>query len=234
MTLRLVAADSCGALTQDAALAYEASRPWVTVSVEVFDNGLAADALRGNEADLGLLSWGSVGEDREQELWTESFGRDGVAVIVNPASSFSSADLAQLQEIFRGRLQEWDGVVLTVVSREDGSGTRAAFESRVLDGDETTLNAVLVVSSRAMVEYVAETPTAIGYVSTAYLEDRVRALPVNGVAPTDEAIADGSYPIWRELHVATNGDPEGEAREFAQWFLRSGTADLGRTGAWTP
>jgi phosphate transport system substrate-binding protein len=209
----------------------------VTVTSEVLNSALAVDALAEGEADLALLSWGSV-EEGKASLWMEPFARDGVAVIVPRASSFSEIGLTQLREIFsrgalrpRGRVEEQQGVVLTVVSREDGSGTRAAFESIVLDGGDTTLNAVLMPSSEAVVEYVASTPGAIGYVSTCSLgtpsvpHDRVRALPVEGVLPTEEAVETGRYPLWRELHLASSGEPTGEARQFAQWLLMRGVAD---------
>lgn len=220
-TLRLVAADSCQPLVRKSAGSYEAAHPWVTVTFDVFNNALAADALRGSEADLALLSW-EPGSAEKEFLWVEPLARDGVAVIVHPSSAFSSTDLAQLREIFRGRLQERHGVVLTVVSREYGSGTRAAFEGIVLEGEATTLNAVVVPSSEAMIDFVASTPGAIGYVSTRRLDDRVRTLPVEGVLPTEKTIGDGSYPLWRELHLASSGEPAGEARQFAQWLLRGG------------
>lgn len=220
-TLQLVAADSCAALVRSADSAYEAAHPWVTVISEVLNNTLAVDALREDEADLALLSWASV-RGGAQSLWMEPFARDGVAVIVRPDSSLSDVDLVQLRDIFLGRLQEENGVLLTVVSRESGSGTRAAFESILLDDQPTTLNAVLVPSSEAMVDYVGKTPGAIGYVSIRYVDDRVRALSVEGVSPTETAIADGSYPLWRQLYLASHGEPTGEARQFAQWLLRGG------------
>ncbi len=227
--LHVVAADSCATLLQDVASAYETAHPWVTVTSEVLNNALAVNALVEGEADLALLSWGSVDEGKAS-LWMEPFARDGVAVIVPHTLSFSEMGLAQLREIFRGRLQERQGVVLIVVSREDGSGTRAAFESIVLDGEDTTLNAVLMPSSEAVVEYVASTPGAIGYVSTRCLgtpsvpHDRVRALPIEGVLPTERTVEAGRYPLWRELHLASSGEPAGEARQFAQWLLTKGVA----------
>ena len=244
VTLRLVAADTCATLVEDVAAAYEDSRPWVTVSTQVFNGALAERALREGNADLALLSW--LGEPQDEgELWTAGFARDGVAVIVHPASPLTETGLAQLREIFRGRLQEWKGTVLTVVSREDGSGTRAALEDIALDGKSTTLNAVVMPSSEAMVEYVASTPGAIGYVSTLLLsppqlghsdqagrtDDGVRVLPVEGSLPTEQTIGDGSYLLWRQLYLASSGEPNGEAREFAQWLLRGG--GIGDSGEWS-
>jgi phosphate transport system substrate-binding protein len=116
--------------------------------------------------------------------------------------------------------------VLTVVSREEGSGTRAAFESIVLGGESATLNAVVMPSSEATVEYVASSPGAVGYVSTGHLDESVRVLPVEGVLPTRQTINDGSYPLWRQLYLASVGEPTGEAREFSQYVLSGGGTEV--------
>ena len=221
-TLRLVAADSCEPLVGELMAAYEASHPWVTAEVEVFNSAVAQETLQEGEADLALLSWLPATAE-PGALWSQPFARDGVAVVVHPATPFSETGLAQLQAVFRGQVQEWGGVVLSVVSREQDSGTRAVFENVVLGGRDVALTAVVMPSSRAVVEYVARTPGAIGYVSTLRLEepsaDGLRVLPVEGVLPARAAISDGSYPLWRPLYLATVGEPAGQAREFAQWVL---------------
>jgi len=232
VTLHLVAAGSCQPWLESAAEAYEASRPWVTTKSQVLNSALAEDVLRESGADVAMLSWvWDEGEESKGQLWTEGFARDGVAVIVHPGLSIEGLELAELREIFRGRLQERDGVRLVVVSREEGSGTRAAFEAVALGGESATLNAVVVPSAESMVEYVASTLGAIGYVSTGRLGDGVRVVPVEGVRPTEASIADGSYPLSRQLYLATVGEPAGEAREFSQWVLRDGLADVAGAGA---
>ena len=218
VSLRLVSADSCGALAEGLAAAYEEAYPWVTVQVEVWNSALAQEALRAGEADLALLSWLWETTD-EDPLWSHQFTRDGIAIIVHPGLPLTEIGLAHLQEVFRGRVQEWGGVVLVAVNREQGSGTRAVFESTVMGGYDVTPTGVVMPSSQAVVEYVAQTPGAIGYVSTAWVDDRVRVLPVEGVSPTSSTIADGSYPLARSLYLAATGEPAGEVREFAQWVL---------------
>ncbi|MBC8445928.1 MAG: substrate-binding domain-containing protein [Chloroflexi bacterium] len=237
VSLRLVSADSCGPLAEQLAAVYEETYPWITVQVEVWNSALAEETLRTGGADgstelvlseaeglttsLALLSW--LGKTTDEEpLWSHPFARDGIAIIVHPATPLTETGLAHLQEIFRGRVQEWGGMVLTVVSREEGSGTRAAFDSAVLGGYDVTPTGVVMPSSEAVVEYVAQTPGAIGYVSTAWVDDRVRVLPVEGVLPTPATIADGSYPLSRPLYLATTVEPAGEVREFAQWVLEAG------------
>jgi phosphate transport system substrate-binding protein len=222
VTLRLVAADSYGPLAEELAAAYEEIYPWVTVQVEVFNAAVAERTLQAGGADLALLSWLQDTAD-ERPLWSQPFAHDRVAVVVHPATPFIETGMAHLQDIFRGQVQEWGGMVLTVVSREEGSSTRAAFESAVMGGYDVALTAVVMPSSEAVVEYVARTPGAIGYVSTLWtgesVTDRVRVLPVEGVLPTPATISDGSYPLSRPVYLAATAEPNGEAREFAQWVL---------------
>jgi phosphate transport system substrate-binding protein len=221
-TVRLAAADSCEPLAQALAAAYEESHPWVTVLVEVYNSALVKKTLQEGQADAALLSW----LEEKDELWSRPFAKDGIAVIAHPATPLTEASLSFLQEIYRGRVQEWEGVVLAVVSREDGSGTRAMFEGAILQGRDITLTAVVLVSNEAVIEYVARTPGSIGYVSTLRLDDPtasgVQVLPVEGVLPILANIKEGSYPLTRPLYLATVGEPTGEAREFAQWVLGPG------------
>ena len=219
--LRLVAAGSCAPLAEALATAYEEIRPWVTVHVEVYNNALAKETLTNRDADVAFLSW--LGEGSGDALWSSPVASDDLAVIVHPASPLTEASLALLQEIYRGRVQEWEGLVLAVVSREDGSGTRAAFDNTVLQGRDITLTAVVMPSSAAVVDYVARTPGSIGYVSALRLgdtaSDGVRILPIDGAMPSPGMAGDGQYPLSRGIHLATVGEPAGEAREFAQWAL---------------
>jgi phosphate transport system substrate-binding protein len=236
VTLRVVAADTCGPWVERLAAGYEEARPWVTVQFEVLNTSMAERTLRERDADLALLSWLQE-TSYEEPLWSQVFAHDSIAVIANPATPFDQTGLAHLEEIFRGRIQEWGGTVLVAVSREEGSGTRHVFDTIVLSIHKVAHTAVVMPSGEAVIDYVARTPGAIGYISTAQLADYgtagVRVLPVEGLLPTAETINNGSYPLTRPLYLAAVTEPTGEAREFAQWVLGpDGQAMLKQAGDW--
>lgn len=149
-------------------------------------------------------------------------GQDGIAVIVHPDIAIPGLSAAQLRDILQGRVLEWGAVggpsrEIVVFSREDGSGTRAELERLIMGDRQTTRAARLAPSSAAMVGSVARTPGAIGYVSMSYLDDSVRAIPINGVLPALETVYDNSYPLRSTIFVAGAREPEGAFRAFIGW-----------------
>lgn len=117
---------------------------------------------------------------------------------------------------------------ITVVSREDGSGTRGAFieltgvQEKDADGnkvDNTTDDAIISNSTEIMMTTVSSDEYAIGYSSTGSLNDTVKALNVNGVEPTSENIKSGEYTLSRPFNVATKGDAKGLAKDFMDYIL---------------
>ncbi|MCL1982846.1 MAG: substrate-binding domain-containing protein [Clostridiales bacterium] len=117
---------------------------------------------------------------------------------------------------------------ITVVSREDGSGTRSAFiellgiEVKEADGskkDMTTKEAVTAGRTDIMLTNVASDPYAIGYVSMGSLDSSVKALSINGVAPNAGNVKNGSYAVSRPFNIATQGDPVGLAKDFIDFIM---------------
>ena len=118
-------------------------------------------------------------------------------------------------EVFSGQI--------TVLSREDGSGTRGAFielfgiEVKDADGnkvDQTVKTAEIVSSTSAMSTSVAGNKKAIGYVSLGALSSEVKALKINGVVPSAAGVKDGSYTVSRPFNIATKGEPTGLTADF--------------------
>lgn len=119
---------------------------------------------------------------------------------------------------------------ITVVSREDGSGTRGAFielfgiEEKDADGnkvDNTTEEATIANSTEIVLSNVASDPSAIGYVSLGSLNDKVKALKIDGAEATVDNIKSGTYKISRPFNIATNGTPSDAAQDFINYILSS-------------
>jgi phosphate transport system substrate-binding protein len=117
---------------------------------------------------------------------------------------------------------------ITVVSREDGSGTRGAFielfkvEVKDADGkkvDQTTEEAEITNSTSVMLTSVAGNPNAIGYVSLGSLNDTVKALEIDGVSPSADGVKDGSYKIARPFNIMLSAKAGDAAKAFVDFIL---------------
>ncbi len=117
---------------------------------------------------------------------------------------------------------------ISVVSREDGSGTRGAFielfgiEVKGDDGskkDLTTKEAVIAKQTDVMMTNIAGDPYAIGYISLGALNETVKALQIDGVDATTENVKNNAYAISRPFNIATKGEPAGVAEDFIHFIL---------------
>jgi phosphate transport system substrate-binding protein len=193
----------------------------VSVAVEEGSSRLGLMRLKEGETTLGANSWLPV-EDAAA-VWSAPVAVDGIAVVVHTDNPVAALTLAQLREVFSGRLWDWAELggagEVQVVSREDGSGTRAAFEARVMEGQPVTPTALVMPGSQAVADYVAAHPDAIGYVSIGYLSEPIKALAVEGVLPTPKTVADGTYHLARPLFLVAPEEPSGAARSFVDFVL---------------
>ena len=120
------------------------------------------------------------------------------------------------------------GSMITVISREEGSGTRSAFielvgiEEKDADGnkvDKTTESALIQSSTDVVLTQVASDKNAIGYISLGSLNDTVKALQIDGVDATPENVKDGKYTVVRPFNIAVDGKPTGVVADFINFIL---------------
>lgn len=108
---------------------------------------------------------------------------------------------------------------ITAVVREEGSGTRAAFgEAFALGEGDIDPDAVVTNSTSVVKLSVAGNPGAVGYLSYGALDGSVRALAIDGVAPTEASLADGSYPVMRSFYLAAPAEISSAAVDFLQFI----------------
>jgi phosphate transport system substrate-binding protein len=208
-------------LLTELAAAYQAHFPQVSIAVEGGGSRLGLTQVREGQVALGASSW--LPAEDEKTVWSAPVAVDGIAVIVHPDNPVTGLTLAQLRELFSGRVWDWAELggtgEIQVVSREEGSGTRAAFEARVMQGQSVTPTALVMPGSEAVVQNVASHPEAIGYVSMGYLSESVKALAVEGVRPTPETVTAGTYHLTRPFFLIAAEEPDGAPRSFLDFVL---------------
>jgi phosphate transport system substrate-binding protein len=200
-------------LLADLAAAYTAQHPQVTFDIQGGGSQLGQTLAEAGQVELGLVSFHPSNLAETTRL--VPIARDTVAIILHPQNPLPGLSLAELRDIFSGRLLNWQEVAgpaspIQVVSREDGSGTRATFETAVMDGQPVTPTAVVLPNSQAIVDFVAQNPNAIAYVSFTFLDERVYAVPIEGETSTLENLTSGSYILTRDLAlvVSRQGKPK--------------------------
>lgn len=206
--LTVATCTSAERLAQALARLYMDRYPNTTVELVVGNSCMARDLLSKNRADLAIVSddldWAAAATTAAPRLDRAPIALDGVAIVVSASNPVRGLSLTQVRDLFSGRTLDWSelggqpGEVQTV-SREPGSGTREVFEARVMAGRAVTSLAIVMPGSQAVSDFVAQDPNGLGYVSTSALSQAVRALSLEGVAPTADTIRSGEYPLSRPL-----------------------------------
>lgn len=213
------AADQAAVLDRVMA-AYTADHDWVSASLASTTQQDAVARVRAGQLDAAILH----NEPGPQEgVWMSGLAHDPIAIIVHPANPIGDLTLAQLSDLFQGRTFDWTpfggtGEVIPV-SREAEAHSRSIFEERVMQTRAVTRNAVLKASAKDVIDFVADTPGAIGYVPLSHLNQRVKAIAIAGVAPSAETAASGKYVLSSPLYVIARSEPQGDLREFMAWLL---------------
>ncbi len=190
----------------------------------------------------GLVQIGNTGralkdtEIAKYGLVTFPFAIDGVAVAVNPANGVTGLTKAQVKDVFAGKVTNWKDLggadaPISLYVREDGSGTRETFEERALDKGTSAPSANVVNSNGAMKTAIAQDKNAIGYVGIGHLDESVQGVAVDGMVPSQEGAADGSYTVTRLLYMNTKGEPEGLTKLFVDYiYSEDGKGFISQSG----
>ena len=165
---------------------------------------------------------------------------DVLAIIVHPDNPVTKLTLAQLEDIYMGRLTNWQtlggpDLVIIPVQRETSSGSRGAFDELVLQ-KQTAAAANLVTSVTAGDEAanVASKAGAIGYVGFGNIDNTTKAISINGILPTQKTARDNSYPLIRPLTFMTGPLSQPLAQTFIDFALSTqGQKDIQDLG-WVP
>jgi phosphate transport system substrate-binding protein len=210
---------------------FQNDNPGVTVTYNPTGSSSGITAASEGSADLGLASR-DLKDDDPEGLTATTIAIDGIAIIVNPENDLSDISLDDIAKVYTDQINNWsdlggtDGDIVCI-GREAGSGTRDGFESITDTKDSCVLDQELT-STGDVIQTVANNPNAIGYASMADLNDTVKTLTVDGVAPSEETVLDGTYKIQRNFNVITNDSKtlSPAAQAFFDYITSADAADL--------
>ncbi len=240
--IQVKGSDTMVNLVQAWAEEYMNGQPNTFIAVTGGGSGTGFAALINGTCDIAMSSRNitpkeitlarSKGTDPKERV----VALDGLAVVVHKNNPVSELTLDQIAGIFTGKIKNWQEVggrseEIVILSREVNSGTHVYFKEHVLrrgdskSTEEFSPKSLLLPSSQAIADEVAQNSKAIGYYGMGYISSNQKALSVRkdanaaSAAPTIDNILGGSYPISRPLFIYTKGGPIGDVRAFLDFIV---------------
>ena len=209
-------------LVEEYALLY----PEKLIDVQGGGSSAGIQAVESHTAQIGMSSRNL--RDTEEYLWNERIAKDGLAIIVNPGNYVDDLTLEQIRGIYASDYVNWsqlggEDARIHIITREEGSGTRSAFEELVMDEQRITPRAIVQDSNGSVRQLVSDDPFSIGFISLGLVdigEKPVKALRINGVPATRQSVMDGDYELFRSFLFVSLEQPAGSVIQFIE-FIRS-------------
>ena len=201
------------------------ANPDIRITVAAGGSGVGVQ-----KAGEGLVDIGNTGRPLSDEevakygLKSFAFALDGVAAAVHPKNPVANLTMAQVQEIFAGKVGNWKALggrdaAIHLYTRDEASGTREVFWEKLLRKGAIAETANVVASNGAMKSALAGDLDGIGYVSIGHIDETIKAPALDGVAPTQENARSGKYPIVRKLYMNTRGEPQDLTAAFIKYVM---------------
>ncbi len=217
-------------IAQKAAEAYMAENPDVKISLSGGGSGNGIKAIIDGTAHIGnasrFIKQKEVNLANTKGVYPVPFrvALDAIVPVVHKDNKVKDLSMDQLKDIYLGKIRNWKDVggapgKIVVISRDSSSGTFGVWKDLVMKKERVIPSALTVPSNGGIVQAVAKTPGAIGYVGLGYLSVGLKSVKVNGIEGSEENTLNGSFPIARGLFMFTKGWPEGDTMRFLSFVL---------------
>jgi len=212
---------------------YALQFPEMIIDVQGGGSSAGIQAVESLTAQIGMSSRNL--RETEKHLWTTEIAKDALAIIVNPNNPLiigSNLDISltldEIRMIYTAEYTNWNQLGgpdarIHIITREEGSGTRSAFEELVMDDKRITPRAIVQDSNGSVRQLVSDDPFSIGFISLGLVEigeKPVTALRINGTAATKSNVLNGDYALFRSFLFVSLERPTGKVMQFID-FIRS-------------
>ena len=184
----------------------------ITNAGVIYQIGMSSRELTPTELGRGLI--------------VETIAIDAIAVIVNNSNPASNLTIEQIRGIYTGEITNWSQVTggaktgpIAVISREEGSGTRGAFEEIAGFQGRLVRGANEFTSTGSILSAVATNADSIGYISLGSMNNSIKALSISNVVPSQANVINGTYTIARPFIVMSSNSAHPETRAFLEWMF---------------
>ncbi|PMH43266.1 phosphate ABC transporter substrate-binding protein [Vibrio sp. 10N.286.49.B3] len=218
--------------------AYNQQKPEPYIAVQGIGSTAGITLVEKDIVDIGMSSRYLTERELTEEMEAFPIAFDGLAVVANVSNTITNLSREQLFSIYKGDIKNWKEVggkdkPIAVVTREASSGSRYSFESllgltkiinnRLVSNIDPTN---LVVNSNSMVKTIVNhNPHAIGFISTGSIDQSVKAITFEGIAPTAENISSGKYELSRPFLLINKKD---KLNDDSKGFIKFLSSDTGR------
>ncbi len=236
-TLSISGSTSVGPLTEKLADKYEEKNE---INIEVNQIGSSAGITNATNgvSEIGMSSRDLKEEEKKNGLKESIIAYDGIVVVTHPSNKVKNLTMEQVKEIFTGKVTNWkelggDDMEIVVVSREDGSGSRDAFQEIVDYTSGELVRTAIVASGNGNIKTtVATNKHAVGFISFEYIDDSISTVDINGVEATAENVLQQKYSLSRPfLFVYKEEYLNDEGQKFIDYILSpEGQAIVSETG----
>ena len=198
--------------------------PEIEIDIQGGGSTAGITSVENGIADIGMISRELA--ENERHLIPIEIAKDGLAIIIHPNNPVSDVTLEQIRGIYKGTITKWKEVggvdrEIHVITREEGSGTRKAFEDLVMHKEYIYPRAIVQSSNGAIKQLVAGDKNAIGFISLGLVDQTVKALRLDGIEASDENIINGKYGLFRPFLYVTKDTVADNAQVFIEFTLSS-------------
>lgn len=237
-TIAISGSTSVGPLAEKLAHAYQQNE---NVNIEINQIGSSAgitNAISG-VSEIGMASRELKLEEKESGLIDTVIAYDGIVVVTHPTNKVKDLTIEQIKQIFTGEVTNWkelggEDMEIVVVSREDGSGSRDAFQEIVdYSSGELVRSAIIASGNGNIKTTVATNKHAVGFISFEYIDESISTIDVNGVEATAENVLNQTYKLARPfLFVHKEENLTDAGQKFIDYILSpDGQAIAAEAGA---
>ncbi len=218
-SLQIEGSTTVGPIADEFVEAFKKLHPELSITSKKTGSGDGAAALIDGRCQIATMSRFMKPEEFKKAVEkgempvAQAIAMDGVCVIVHPSNPVSKMTIAQVHDIYTGKITNWKELggsdkPIVIISRDTSSGTYECFMNFVMGKDKLVDKVEYVNANPQAHARVSTTPGAIGYVGLGFVDEKVKAETINGVAPSRKTVQSGVYPMSRPLFLFTNGYPE--------------------------